>query len=209
MARKPAKPETGKEKNKKPAQKRRTPNQLTTAEWRKIRIEYVKGKTTYAKLAEKYNISASNIRKRAANEGWRKKKNKLDQKVEQKVLERVCDARAKEFELIAQVNDRMGEVLDNLITFVKSQPPNKYDDLRGVESLTKAIAQVVQTKRDLYNVPTEIDRAKIEALRDKQKLDREKFAEEQAEKAAAKTAAENTVFRVVIEGTEEELVLDE
>lgn len=195
--------------SKKPEQKKRA-QPLTTAEWRKIRIEYVKGKTTYAKLAAKYGISESNIRKKAANEGWRKKKNNLDTKVEQKVLERVCDARAKEFELIAQVNDRMGEVLDNLITFVKSQPPNKYDDLRGVESLTKAIAQVVQTKRDLYNVPTEIDRAKIEALRDKQKLDREKFAEELAEKAAAKTAAENTMIRVVIEGDDgEELALDE
>lgn len=197
-------------KSKRPAEKKKRAQPLTTAEWRKIRIEYVKGKTTYQALAKKYGISASNIYKRAANEGWRKKKNKLDQKVEEKVLERVCDARAKEFELIAQVNDRMGEVLDNLITFVKSQPPNKYDDLRGVESLTKAIAQVVQTKRDLYNVPTEIDRAKIEALRDKQKLDREKFAEEQAEKAAAKSATEGTMVRVTIEGAEgEELVLDE
>lgn len=225
MGRKPAaKPETGKEKktvkqpsskktdavkqqsNKKPDMRGKVPRKepLPTAEWRKIRIEYVKGKTTYQKLADKYGISASNIRKRAAKEGWKKKKNKLDQKVEQKVLERVCDARAKEFELIAKVNDRMSGVLDNLIAFIESQPPNKYDDLRGVESLTKAIAQVVQTKRDLYNVPTEIDRAKIEALRDKQKLDREKFAEEQAEKAASKAAAENTMIRITIEGDDEE-----
>jgi len=226
MGRTPAKAGTGKKKTikqpssktvksvKQPSSKkvsqRKKAKQLTTAEWRKIRIEYVKGKTTYQKLAEKYEISASNIRKRAANEGWRKRKSKLDTDVEQKVLERVCDARAKEFELIARVNDRMGDVLDNLITFVQSQPPNRYDDLRGVESLTKAIAQVVQTKRDLYNVPTEIDRAKIEALRDKQKLEREKFAEEQAEKAAAKTAAENTMIRIVIEGDDgEELALDE
>ena len=187
----------------------KTAEPLTTAEWRKIRLEYVRGKTTYQRLADKYGISASNIRKRASKEGWRKKKNKLDTQVEQKVLERVCDARAREFELIAQVNDRMGQVLDNLVSFVSSQPPGKYDDLRGVESLTKAIAQVVQTKRDLYNVPTEIDRVKIEALRDKQKLEREKFAEEKAEKAAIKSAAENTMFKVVIEGTDEELVLDE
>ena len=207
---KPTKPEPKKPATvkKAPAHKKRK-QPLTTAEWRKIRIEYVKGKTTYQKLAEKYGISASNIRKRAANEGWRKKKRNLDTKVEQKVRERVCDARAREFELIAQVNDRMGQVLDNLINFVNSQPPNKYDDLRGVESLTKAIAQVVQTKRDLYNVPTEIDRAKIEALRDKAKLEREKFAEEQAEKAASKAAAENTMIRITIEGEEEEVSLDE
>jgi len=198
------KPETKQKTKTKPVKpaKRREP--LTTAEWRKIRIEYVKGKTTYQKLAEKYGVSASNIRKRAANEGWRKKRNKLDAKVEQKTLERVCDARAKEFELIARVNDQMDTVLANLLQFVSDQPPKKYDDLRGVESLTKAIAQVVQTKRDLYNVPTEVDRAKIEALREKNRLEREKFAEEQAEKAAAKTAAEGTMIRVTIEGGDEE-----
>lgn len=210
MGRKPAaKPETGKKK-KEQKPERKKPKVLTTAEWRKIRIEYVKGKTTMRELAEKYGVSASNIRKRASNEGWRKRRSKLDAKVEQKTLERVCDARAREFELIARVNDRMGEVLDNLVAFVSSQPPNRYDDLRGVESLTKAIAQVVQTKRDLYNVPTEIDRAKIETLRDKAKLEREKFAEEQAEKAAAKSVAENTMIKVVIEADDgEEIALDE
>ena len=191
-------------------------SKLSAAQWRKMRIEYVKGNTTYQQLADKYNISASYIRKRASKEGWRKKRNDLDTKVEQKVLARVCDARAREFELIAQVNDRMDAVLDNLLQFISDQPPKKYDDLRGVESLTKAIAQVVETKRDLYNVPTEVDKAKIAALRDKQKLDREryklekqKFQQEQAEKAAAKQLAENTLIRVVIEGDEDGGPVDE
>ena len=191
-------------------------SKLTTADWRKIRIEYVKGKTTYKALAEKYGVGESTIRKRASKEGWRKKRNNLDTKVEQKVLERVCDARAREFELIAQVNDRMDDVLDKLLQFIGDQPPHKYDDLRGVESLTKAIAQVVQTKRDLYNIPTEVDKAKIEALREKNKLERQKYnlerkkyREEMAEKAASKELAENTMIRIVIEGDEEGEPLDE
>lgn len=191
-------------------------SKLSAAQWRKMRIEYVKGDTTYKKLAEKYGISASCIRKRASKEAWREKRNKLDTKVEQKVLERVCDARAREFELIAQVNDRMDAVLANLLEFIGNQPPKKYDDLRGVESLTKAIAQVVETKRDLYNVPTEVDKAKIAALREKQKIDREryklekkKWEQEQAEKAASRELAANTMIRVVIEGDEEAEALDE
>jgi hypothetical protein len=191
-------------------------SKISAAQWRKMRIEYVKGNTTYKQLAEKYGITASYIRKRAAKEGWGKKRRNLDAKVEQKVLERVCDARAREFELIAQVNDRMDAVLDNLLKFIKDQPPKKYDDLRGVESLTKAIAQVVETKRDLYNVPTEVDKARIEALRDKQKLDRERyklekqrFQQEQAEKAAAKQLADSTMIRVVIEGDEDGGPVDE
>ena len=186
-------------------------SKLTPAQWRKLRIEYVKGNTTYQALSEKYGISASYIRKVASKEGWRKKRSELDTKVEQKVLERVCDARAREFELIAQVNDQMDVVLDHLLQFIADQPPKKYDDLRGVESLTKAIAQVVQTKRDLYNVPTEVDKAKIAALKEKSKVDRQrynlerkKYKDELAERAASRSLAENTTIRIVIEGEDED-----
>ena len=189
---------------------------LSAAQWRKMRIEYVKGNTTYKKLAEKYGVSQSTIRKRASNEGWREKRNKLDTKVEQKVLERVCDARAEEFMLIAHVNDQMDLVLDNLLAFVEAQPPKKYDDLRGVESLSKAIAQVVETKRNLYNVPTEVDKERIKALREKAKLDRarfklekKKYDDEQAERAAAKAMVENSIIRVIVEGDEDGEPMDE
>lgn len=170
-------------------------------------MEYVKGKTTYRKLSEKHGIAESTIRKRASKEGWRKKKNKLDTEVEQKALARICDARAQEFAQLAMINDQMSSVLDNLVRFVQQQPERLIKDLKGVESLTKAISTVVQTKRDLYNLPNEVDKAKIETLREKSRLEREKFAEEQAEKAASRTAAASTVFQVIVEG--EEAALDE
>jgi FKBP-type peptidyl-prolyl cis-trans isomerase len=132
--------------------------------------------------------------------------------VEQKVLARMCDARAEEFLWIARANDRLGEALDNMLDFVKSQPPGKYEDMRGVESLSKAIAQVVQTKRDLYNLPTEVDKAKIAALQEKNKLERRrynfevrKYKAEQQEKANARTEAAGTVFKVIVEGEGEAL----
>ena len=186
--------------------------ELTQAEWRKIRVEYLKGKTTYRALAEKYGISESTIRKRASKEAWRKKRDELGTKVEQKVLARMCDARAEEFLWIARANDRLGEALDNMLNFVNSQPPGKYEDMRGVESLSKAIAQVVQTKRDLYNLPTEVDKAKIAALQEKNKLERRKYnfevrkyKAEQQEKANARTEAAGTVFKVIVEGEGEAL----
>lgn len=186
--------------------------ELTQAEWRKIRLEYMRGKTTYRALAEKYGISESTIRKRASKEAWRKKRDELGTKVEQKVLARMCDARAEEFLWIARANDRLGEALDNMLDFVNSQPPGKYEDMRGVESLSKAIAQVVQTKRDLYNLPTEVDKAKIAALQEKNKLERRKYnfevrkyKAEQQEKANARTEAAGTVFKLIVEGEGEAL----
>ena len=122
------------------------------------------------------------------------------------MLERACDARAREFELIARVNDDLSVVLDGLLQFISNQPPQKYDDLRGVESLSKAIYQVVQTKRDLYNVPSETDRAKIEALREKNRLEREKWETEMAEKAKAAAMVSGTMWQVSLpEGAEAEL----
>lgn len=190
-------PDQKKEPGKKP---RRKP--LTTAEWRKIRMEYVKGKTTFAKLAEKYHLTAGHIRKRASLEGWSKKKRDLDTKTEQKTIERVSDARARELERLAGISEQVDDFLDATVKAFSEIKPRKYDELRGVESLAKAIQIAVQTKRDLYNLPNEADRAKIESLREKSRLDRERYEAEKAEKARMAAEAENTMIRVVIEGDE-------
>ena len=174
--------------------------QLTTAEWRKIRTEYIKGKTTYKKLSEKYSISASVIRKRASSERWTQRKNQLDTKVEQKTVERVAEARARELEKLAAIQEKVDDFLDAAVEAIGQVPLKKYDEMRGIESLTKAIQIAVQTKRDLYNIPNEADRAKIESLREKAKLDRQRYEDEKAEKAKMAQAAENTMIRVVIEG---------
>ena len=195
--------------DKKEPEKKARRKPLTTAEWRKIRMEYVKGKTTFAKLAEKYQLTAGHIRKRASLEGWSKKKRDLDTKTEQKTIERVSDARARELERLVMISERVDDFLDETVKAFGQIKPRKYDELRGVESLTKAIQIAVQTKRDLYNLPNEADRAKIESLREKAKLDREKYEEEKAEKARMAAEAGNTMIRVVIEGESEGGALDE
>ena len=193
-ARAPAEPPTEEPKKRKPHR------QLTPAEWRKIRMEYVKGKTTFAKLAEKYNVSASNIRKRASSERWTAKRRKLDAKVEQKTVERIAEARARELEKLAAISDRVDDILDAVVDAVGRLTVRKHDDMRGLESLTKAVQISLQTKRDLYNLPNETDRAKIEALREKAALDRQRYEDEKAEKAKLAQAAADTMIRVVIEG---------
>ena len=186
--------------DKKALEKKPRRKQLTTAEWRKIRMEYVKGKTTFAKLAEKYQLTAGHIRKRASLEGWSKKKRDLDTKTEQKTIERVSDARARELERLAGISEQVDDFLDAAVAAIGQVPLKKYDEMRGIESLTKAIQIAVQTKRDLYNIPNEADRAKIESLREKARLDRQRYEDEKAEKAKMAQAVADTMIRVVIEG---------
>lgn len=181
-------------------QEARKHRELTTAEWRKIRMEYVRGKTTFAKLAEKYSLSAGYIRKKASLERWSEKKRKLDAKTEQKTIERVADARARELAKLMEIQDELDDVLDLTVKAFSELKPRKYDDARGLESLTKAINTAVQTKRDLYNLPNETDKAKIESLREKARLDRQRYEDEKAEKARMAAEAENTMIRVIVQG---------
>lgn len=189
-------------------QEARQRRELTTAEWRKIRMEYVRGKTTFAKLAEKYSLNAGYIRRRASKERWSEKRRNLDAKTEQKTIERVADARARELSKLMEIQDELDELLDLQVKAFAELKPRKFDDARGLESLTKAINTAVQTKRDLYNLPNETERAKIESLREKAKLDRQRYEDEKAEKARMASEAENTMIRVVIQG-ESEGPLDE
>lgn len=197
---KPKVEKNGKNFREKPAKKPEKRKPLTDAEWRKIRMEYVKGKTTFAKLAEKYHISAGYIRKKASLERWSEKKRKLETKVEQKTIERVAEARARELEKLAAISDRVDDILDAVVDAVGKLTVRKHDDMRGLESLTKAVQISLQTKRDLYSLPNETDRAKIESLREKAKLDRQRYEDEKAEKAKMAQVAANTMIRVVIEG---------
>lgn len=180
--------------------KARETRELTTAEWRKIRMEYVRGKTTFKKLAEKYSLSAGYIRKRASIERWSEKKRKLEAKTEQKTIERVADARARELSKLMEIQDEIDDLLDLQVKAFAELKPRRFDDARGLESLTKAINTAVQTKRDLYNLPNESERAKIESLREKARLDRQRYEDEKAEKARMAAEAENTMIRVVIQG---------
>ena len=201
-AKKPKTEKKGKNFQAKPAEekKKRNYNQLPQEQWRKIRLDYVKGKMTLAKLAEKYNVPQSTIRKHASSERWKKKRNTLDTKVEQKTIERMADARARELEKLAAIQDKVDDFLDAAVAAIGQVPLKKYDEMRGIESLTKAIQIAVQTKRDLYNIPNEADRAKIESLREKARLDRQRYEDEKAEKAKLAQAVADTMIRVVIEG---------
>ena len=181
-------------------QEARQRRELTTAEWRKIRMEYVRGKTTFAKLAEKYSLNAGYIRKKASLERWSEKKRKLEAKTEQKTIELCAAARARELSKLMTIQDELDEVLDLTVKAFSELKPKKYDDARGLESLTKAINTAVQTKRDLYNLPNETDRAKIESLREKARLDRQRYEDEKAEKARLAAEAENTMIRVIVQG---------
>ena len=62
--------------------------------WDALKMEYVTTKTTYAKLAEKYGISISQIKIVAARDGWTNERKKFTARVQQKAYRKACNHEA-------------------------------------------------------------------------------------------------------------------
>lgn len=63
-------------------------------DWDALKMEYVTTKTSYAKLAEKYGISISQIKIVAARDGWTKERKKFAADVQQKAYKKACSHEA-------------------------------------------------------------------------------------------------------------------
>jgi len=177
------------------------------APWARIRTEYLKGKTTYKKLAEKYGLKEKTIRNRASNEGWGKEKGQIEDEARAKTRARIVQVREEQLEKLAAANGDMIDVLMSIIGMAKQNPFQMMSDANGTfrntESLTKAIQIAVQNQRDIYRLP-DMDmefRKKAEAARKREnkaklQLEREKWEHEKAEAAKAQAVQSGTVWQV-------------
>ena len=65
------------------------------ANWQKLKREYIKGGVSYRQLAERYEVSFSQLQKVAAKEKWNELKKKTGRKTEEKLVETVSNRQAE------------------------------------------------------------------------------------------------------------------
>ena len=178
------------------------------APWAKIRTEWLKGGTTYAKLAQKYGLSVKTIQNRAYKEGWGKEKGKIREEIREKTRARIVRVREEQLIKLAEAYGKLIDALLDLTEQAAANPNKLLTDagltLRNAESLSKAIQLATMTQRDIYRMPSMDQelRKKAEAARKKEAkeklaLEREKWEAEQLEKAKAAETASGTVWEVI------------
>ena len=178
------------------------------APWSRIRTEWLKGGTTYAKLAKKYGLAEKTIRNRAYKEGWGKERGQIEDEVRTKTRARIVCVREEQLLKLAEANGKLIDALVEMTTQAAEKPNTILFDagatLRNAESLSKAIQLAAMTQRDIYRLPSMDQelRKKAEAARKKEakeklKLEREKWEAEQMEKAKAAETASGTVWEVI------------
>lgn len=85
-------------------------------DWKRIKAEYIAGGTSYRKLAEKYGVSFSTLRKVAAKEHWSELRNNVCTKRDTELVETLGVKTAKiddkYFRLVDKLFDRAEEVIE-------------------------------------------------------------------------------------------------
>lgn len=126
--------------------------------WKKIKAEYIRGGTSYRKLADKYGVSFSSIRRKAEKEKWTDLRTQAEQKASIKIVEAVASQDAEH-------EDNFQSLADKLLQHIAAN----IDLLATNATSCKDITVAIKNLRDIKGVKSELDMqeqiARIEKLR--------------------------------------------
>jgi len=147
------------------------------ADWKKIKAEYIRGGTSYSKLATKYSVSLGTLKHIAAREKWADLKNQTVSKLNTKLIESAISKETKKV-------DKIQDLADELLSFVTNNYTDLIKDSKDIRALTGALKDLREIKGCKSELDMQEQIARIEKLR------KEVNSEEKTD---------NTI-RVVIEG---------
>ena len=139
---------------------------IVKPDYKKIKAEYIAGGTSYRKLAEKYDVPFSTLRKVAKREGWTQKRTQVEHKVDTNVTEQVVENETKRLVDIVDVADKLLDKISNTIDSLE------VIDSQSLKHFTSALKDI----KDIKGIKSDIDLKEQEARI--AKLQKEAQAEE-------------------------------
>lgn len=136
-------------------------------DWKKIKTEYIAGGTSYRKLAEKYNVSFSTLRKVAAKEKWTELRDKARAKSDTKIIEAISTKDAKK---VLSIIDAADALLTKLIDTVEAM---EVVDSQSLKHFTSALKDLKEIKGDKSELDRKEQEARIANLRRQAEADNE------------------------------------
>ena len=129
----------------------------------KLKKEYLKGNTSYRKLAEKYNVPFGTLRKVAAKEKWKELRDKTRAKTDTKTVEVISTKEAERAERLLSASDRLLERIEGLIEeFTAAEVAL---DRTTLKQLTGALLDIKKLQGDRDPLDIEEQKARIAKLR--------------------------------------------
>ena len=132
-------------------------------DWKRIKAEYIAGGTSYRKLAEKYKVSFSTLRKVAAKEQWTELRNIAGAKRDTELADSVGKKEAKRAVDIIDVADKLLGKISDLMDDIPL-------DTQAMKHLTSALKDL----KEIKGIKSEADMREQEARINKLRKDAER-----------------------------------
>ena len=142
-------------------------------DWKRIKAEYIAGGTSYRKLAEKYGVSFSTLRKVAAKEQWTELRNRAGAKRDTKIIDSVSEKEAqKAIDKLARVSDLTDMLLDKLEQAIAELDIQLYKDVKKTKVIEynnelrpdKPTKETIYEEEKVSEVKTIVDRSGLKAI---------------------------------------------
>ena len=122
-------------------------------DWNKIKTEYVTTDTSYRKLAQKYNVTATQIANHAGREGWVKEREQYLKRTYSKTVTVLSNAQAQRVARIMSITDKILAKLDRAVDAMNES------DITIYKQLTAAIKDI----KDIQMLKSDADMREQEA----------------------------------------------
>ena len=143
------------------------------SDWKKIKAEYIAGGTSYRKLAEKYGVSFSTLRKVAAKEQWTELRNKAGAKRDTEIINSVGEKEAKKaIDKLKRVSDLTDKLLDKLEQAIDELDIQLYKDVVKTKEIEynndlrpdKPTKEIIHEEEKVIECKTIVDRSGLKAI---------------------------------------------
>lgn len=131
-------------------------------DWKRIKAEYIAGGTSYRKLAEKYKVSFSTLRKVAAKEQWTDLRNKAGAKTDTKLVEDIGKQNAKIDDKYFRLIDMLLDKAEDLIVTTPIWQPTTLKELATAMKYLKE-CKGVKSEADMREQEARIAKLQKEA----------------------------------------------
>lgn len=140
-------------------------------DWKKIKAEYIRGGVSYRKLADKYGVSFSTLRKIAAKENWTDLRSKAGAKRDTKIIESVASQEAKRVDGIQTVADLLLQKIKDGV-----EDGSLIVDSQSIRQITASIKDLrdikgMKSELDMQEQMARIDKLRREAMADQESKD--------------------------------------
>ena len=140
----------------------------------KLKKEYLKGNTSYRKLAEKYNVPFGTLRKVAAKEKWTELRDKTRAKTDTKIVESISEEEANRAKRLLTVSDRLLERIEGMVEELTTG--EVLLDRTTLKQITGALKDIKDIQGIKNSIDIEEQRARIAKLK-KEAEEEEKLTE--------------------------------